>query len=100
MIQILLVLEMFLYRDIGVENLLHCAKTPSNTSLFFREDYLCLWLESVQKHLKHDFAGMSDETDSPVVLAKLRVSFLRSWMIRDWVHMADHDHSPKWTGIF
>ena len=36
----------------------------------------CLWLQSVQNDLQHDFAWVADEADCSVVLALLQVAFL------------------------
>ena len=44
--------------------------------LFFGDDLLCLWLQSVQYDLQHDFAWVTDEADCSVVLALLQVAFL------------------------
>ena len=43
--------------------------------LFFSDDLLRLWLQSVQYDLQHDFAWVPDEADRSVVLA-LQVAFL------------------------
>ena len=47
----------------------------SEASLFFGDDLLRLWLQSVQHDLQHDFAWVSDEADCLVVLALLQVAF-------------------------
>ena len=44
--------------------------------LFFSDDFLCLWLQSVQYDLQHDFSWVTDEADCSVVLALLQVAFL------------------------
>ena len=44
--------------------------------LFFSDDLLCLWLQSVQYDLQHDFAWVTDEADCSIVLALLQVAFL------------------------
>ena len=43
--------------------------------LFFSDDLLRLWLQSVQYDLQHDFVWVADETDRSVVLALLQVDF-------------------------
>ena len=44
--------------------------------MFFSDDFLRLWLQSVQYDLQHDFAWVADEADRSVVLALLHVAFL------------------------
>ena len=44
--------------------------------MFFSDDFLRLWLQSVQYSLQHDFAWVTDEADCLVVLALLQVAFL------------------------
>ena len=55
-----------------------CCGTPfcSEACLFFDDDLLRLWLQSVQYDLQHDFAWVTDEADHSVVLALLQVAFL------------------------
>ena len=43
---------------------------------FFSHDLLCLWLQSVQCDLRHDFSWVADGADRSVVLALLQVAFL------------------------
>ena len=52
--------------------------TPScsEACLFFSDDLLRSWLQSVQYDLQHDFAWVTDEADCSVVLALLQVAFL------------------------
>ena len=76
MVKVLLVLEIFLTEDSWVENLLCGAPSCSGACLFFSNDLLCLWLQSVQYDLQHDFAWVADEADRSVVLALLQVAFL------------------------
>ena len=75
MVEVLLVLEIFLTVDAKVEDLLCGAPAGSEACLFFSDD-LCLWLQSVQYDLQHDFAWVADEADCSVVLALLLVAFL------------------------
>ena len=44
--------------------------------LFFSDDLLRLWLQSVQYDLQHDFAWVTHEADHSVVLALPQVAFL------------------------
>ena len=48
----------------------------SEACLFFGDDLLRLWLQSVQYDLQHDFAWVTDEVDRSVVLSLLQVAFL------------------------
>ena len=59
-----------------LEDLLCCAPSCSEARLFFSDDLLHLWLQSVQYDLQHDFAWVTDEADCLVVLALLQVVFL------------------------
>ena len=76
MVEILLVLEIILTMDSYVEALLCGAPSCSEAYLFFSDDLLRLWLQSVQYDLQHDFAWVTDEADRSVVLALLQVAFL------------------------
>ena len=51
MIEVSLVLEIFLTKDSQVEDLLCGAPSCSEACLFFSNDLLCLWLQSVQYDL-------------------------------------------------
>ena len=44
--------------------------------MFFNNDLLRLWLQSVQYDLQLDFAWVADEANYSVVLALLQVAFL------------------------
>ena len=76
MVEVLLVLEIYLTEDLSVEDLLCGAPSCSKACLFFSDDLLYLWLQSVQYNLQHDFAWVTDEADRSVVLALLQVAFL------------------------
>ena len=52
--------------------LLYC----SGACLFFGDDVLRLWLQSVQYDLQHDFVWVIDKAYCSVVLALLQVAFL------------------------
>ena len=76
MVQVLLVLEIFLTENALVEDLLCGTPSCSEACLFFGDDLLRLWLQSIQYDLKHDFAWVTDEAYYSVVLALLQVAFL------------------------
>ena len=76
MVEVLLVLEIFLVEDSYVEDLFCGAPSRSEACLFFGDDLLPLWLQSVQYDIQHDFASVTDEADHSVVLAQLQVAFL------------------------
>ena len=62
------------------QNICYCVSglaLDRRSALLFSIDFLCLWLQSVQYDLQHDFARMADEADRSVVLALLQVAFLR-----------------------
>ena len=52
------------------------APSCTEACLFFSDDLFCLWLQSVQYDLQHDFTWAADEDDHSVVLALLQVAFL------------------------
>ena len=76
MVEGLLVLEIFLTEDSQVEDLLCGAPSCSEACLFFSDDLLRLWFQSVQYDLQHDFAWVTNGTDRSEVLALLQVAFL------------------------
>ena len=57
--QIVLVLQMLLYDDSTIEELLYCALARSKTCSFFCQQFLSLGFESVEDNSKHDLAGMA-----------------------------------------
>ena len=69
MVCVLLVPEIFLAEDSQVEDLLCSAPSCSETCLFFSDDLLRLWPQSVEYDLQNDFAWVADEADRSVVLA-------------------------------
>ena len=69
-------LEIFLTENAWVEDLLCGTPTCSEACLFFSDDLLRLWLQSVQYDLQHDFAWVTDEADCTIVLVLLQVAFL------------------------
>ena len=44
--------------------------------MFFNDDLVGFWLQSVQYDFQNDFAWVTDEADCSVVLALLQVAFL------------------------
>ena len=54
-----------------VEDLLCGTPSCSEACLFFGDDLLRLWLQSVQYDLQHDFAWVTDEADRSADLALL-----------------------------
>ena len=78
MVQILLVLEVLFTQDSKVEDMFCGASSGSEPSLFFS-----LGFKPIQDDFQHDFAGMTDEADSSVVLAELQVAILGSVIISD-----------------
>ena len=56
MVEVLLVLEIFLTKDSQVEKLLCGTPSCSEAPLFFSDDLLHLWLQSVQYDLQYGFA--------------------------------------------
>ena len=72
MIQILLILM-----DSEVEDLFCGAPSSSEPSLFFSNYFFSLGFKHVQDDFQHDFARMTIEADSSVVLAELQVALFR-----------------------
>ena len=66
------------------------APSCSEACLFFGDDLLRLWLQSVQYDLQHDIAWVTDEAYCSVVLTLLQIAFLKSVMTKDWVHGVCH----------
>ena len=63
-------------RSVVGEDPLSGTPSCSEACLFFSDDLLRLWLQSVQYHLQHDFTWVTDAADCSVVLALLQVAFL------------------------
>ena len=76
MVDVLLLLEIFLTEDSQVEDFLCGVPSYSEAFLFFSDDLLRLWLQSVQYDLQHDFDWVTDEADRSAVLALLQIAFL------------------------
>ena len=77
MVQILLMLEVLLTQDSKVEDLFCGASSGSEPSLFFSNYFFSLGFQPIQDNLQHDFARMTGEADSSVVLAELQVALFR-----------------------
>ena len=69
-VQILLMLEVLFTQDSKVEDLFCDASFGSEPSLFLSNYFFSLGFQ-------HDFARMTDEADSSVVLAELQVALFR-----------------------
>ena len=70
MVQILLMLEVLFTQDSKVEDLFCGASSGSEPSLLFSNYFFSLGFKPIQDDFQHDFARMTDETDSSVVLAE------------------------------
>ena len=71
MVQILLMLEVLFTQDSEAEVLFCGAPSGSKTSLFFSNYLFSLGFEPFQDDFQYDFARMTDEAGSSVVLAEL-----------------------------
>ena len=58
-------------QDSKVEDLFCGASSGSEPSLFFSNYFFSLGFQPIQDDFQHDFARMTDEADSSVVLAEL-----------------------------
>ena len=76
MVEVFLGLKIFLTEDSLAEDLFCGAPSCFEACLFFSDDLLRLWLQSIQYDLQHDFARVANEADHSVVLALLQVAFL------------------------
>ena len=77
MVQILLMLEVLFTPNSKVEDLFCGASSGSEPSLFFSNYFFSLGFQPIQDDFQHDFAGMTDEADSSLVLAELQVALFR-----------------------
>ena len=77
MVQILLVSEVLFTQDSKVEDLFCGAPFCSEPSLFFNYYLFGMGFRSVPDAIQHDFARMTDEADSSVVLAELQAALFR-----------------------
>ena len=83
MVQILLLLEVLFTKDSKVEDLVCGAPTSSEPSLFFSTYFFSLGFKPIQDEFQHNFAQMTDEADSSLVLAKCKLLFLASVIISE-----------------
>ena len=77
MVLILPKLEVLFTQDSEVEDLFCGASSGSAPSLFFSNYFFSLGFQPIQDDFQHDFARMTDEADSSVVLAELQVALFR-----------------------
>ena len=77
MVQILLMLEVLFTQDSKVEDQFCGASSGSEPSLLFSNYLAGMGFKPIQDDFQHDFARMTDEADSYVVLAELQVALFR-----------------------
>ena len=77
MVQIQLMLEVLFTQDSKVEDLFCGASSGSEPSLFFSNFFFSWGFKPISDAFQHDFARMTDETDSSVVLTELQVALFR-----------------------
>ena len=83
MVQILLMLEVLFTQDSKVVDLFCGSFSGFKPSLFFSYYVFSLGFKPIQDDFQHNFARMTDEADSFVVLAELQVAILGSVIISD-----------------
>ena len=64
-------MEVLFTHHSSVEDLFCGASSGSEPSLFFRNCFFSLGFKPIQDDFRHDFARMTDEAESSVVLAEL-----------------------------
>ena len=67
LVKILLKLAILFTKDSKAEDLICCAPSGSESSLFFSNYHICLGFNPIQDDFQHDFAPMTDDADSFVV---------------------------------
>ena len=77
MVKILLMLEVLFTRDSKAEDLFCGASSGSGPSLFFSNYFFSLGFEPNQDYFQHEFAPMTDEANSSIVLAELQIALSR-----------------------
>ena len=77
MVQILLMLEVLFTQDSKFEGLFCDASSGSEPSLLFSNYFFSLGFKPIKDVFQHDFARMTDDVDSSVVLAELQVALYR-----------------------
>ena len=70
-------LDVLFTHDCKVEDLFCGASSGSEPSLFCSNYFFSLEFKPIQDDFQHDFARMTDEADSSVVLAELQVALYR-----------------------
>ena len=86
MVQILLMLDVLFTKDTNVEDLFCGAPPCSEPSLFFSNYLFSLGFKPIQDEFQHNFALLTDEADSSVVLTSCRLRRLESVLINTLVH--------------
>ena len=76
-LQILLMLNVLFKQDSMAEGLFCGASSSSEPSLFFSNSFFSLGFKNITDVFQHDFAQMTDEANSSVVLAELQVTLFR-----------------------
>ena len=76
-VHILLMLEVLFTQDYKVEDLLCSASSGSEPRLFFSNYFFSLGFKPIQDDFQHDFARMTNEADSSVVLEELQSAHFR-----------------------
>ena len=87
MVQILLMLEVLFTQGSKVDDLFCGAPSGFEPSLFFSNYLFSLGFKPNQDDFQHEFARLTDETDSSVVLAELHVALFRecnNHRLRPW----------------
>ena len=87
MVQILLMWEVLFTQDSKVEDLFCGASSCSETNLFSSNYFFSLGFKPVHDDFQHDFARMTDDADTPVVLSELQISPFRkcyNQRLRQW----------------
>ena len=70
-------LEVLFTQDFKVEDLFCGASSGCEPSLFFSNFFFSLEFKSIQDDFQHDFARMTDEANTSIVLAELQVVLFR-----------------------
>ena len=74
MVEIRLMLEVLFTQDSKVEDLFCGSSSDSEPSLSFSNYFLSLGFKPIQDDFQHDFARMTDEANSSVVMADRQVA--------------------------
>ena len=77
MVQFLLMLEVLFTQEFKLEDLFCGASSGSEPNLFFSNYFFSLGLKPIQDDFQQDFARMTDDANSSVVLAELQVALFR-----------------------